>query len=396
MSQDSFPELRELLGRELGEKPSLFDLSRGEDLAQLKDLIASGVVRFATDDYEEEIRELYGIEHPADVYKPGFKEAFQAHYAQLQEKTPLWRQGRWVFFPWRAQIAHILPEDEYFRVRTARNQNLITTEEQEKYYNATVGIAGLSVGSSVTFAIVLQGGAKHLKLADMDRLALSNTNRVLAGADRLGELKVVMAARMVYELNPYAQIELFPEGLKPHNLDAFFDGLDVVIDEIDELSVKCLIREEAKKRRLPVVMAADNGDNAVVDIDRYDLDPALPYFHDRMGEVSYDSLSKLDKFGTGKMITKLVGPENVTERMQASLLEMGKSIVSWPQLGGAALINGAAVAYCVRKILTGEPLEDNRALISLDEKLIPGYLSPEAHQRRAEISHDFAKRFDLA
>jgi hypothetical protein len=165
--------------------------------------------------------------------------------------------------------------------------------------------------------------------------------------------------------------------------------------------VKYLIREQAQKRKLAVVMAADNGDNAVVDIDRYDLDPNLPFFHGRMGttgpggEISYDMLTKLDKFGIGKMITKHVGAENVTQRMQESLMEMGKTIVSWPQLGGAAMINGAAVAYCVRKILNDQPLESNRALIFLDEKLIPDYNSPAEQKRRADIAAGFRKIFGL-
>ena len=142
-------------------------------------------------------------------------------------------------------------------------------------------------------------------------------------------------------------------------------------------------------------MAADNGDNAVVDVERYDTHPQTPFFHGRMGRVSYEMLSSLDKFGIGKMITKHVGPENVTERMKASLLEMGKTIVSWPQLGGAALINGAAVAYCVRKILNGQPLEQNRALISLDEKLVPNYNSHGEKKKRAKSIRDFKKIFGL-
>jgi hypothetical protein len=122
----------------------------------------------------------------------------------------------------------------------------------------------------------------------------------------------------------------------------------------------------------------------------------MPFFHGRMGDdISYEMLAGLDKFGIGKMITKHVGPENVTEKMQQSLLEMGKTIVSWPQLGGAALVNGAAVAYCVRKIVNGEPLEANRSLISLDEKLVPGYNAPEETEKRRQISEAFKKIFGL-
>jgi hypothetical protein len=387
--------LNALRGAEAASKPAIFDLAQHEDRAHFEALLTDGAIKQISDDYEEEQRELFGIRNPARVYAPGFEEAFQEHYRSLSTTKPISEHGRWVYFPWRYLAAHILPEEEYWLVRTARNQNLITREEQEKFYNATIGIGGLSVGSSVAFAIVLGGGGKRMKLADMDRLALSNTNRVLAGADRLGMLKVEIAARTIYEINPYAELELFPEGITIENIERFFDGLDIVIDEIDNLAVKYLIREQAKKHRLAVVMAADNGDNAVVDIERYDSDPQPEFFHGRMGDVSYEMLKNLDKFGIGKMITKHVGPENVTERMQQSLKQMGKTIVSWPQLGGAAMVNGAAVAYCVRKILNGQPLEQNRALVSLDEKLVPDYNTAEAVARRQKISGDFAKGFGL-
>ena len=142
-------------------------------------------------------------------------------------------------------------------------------------------------------------------------------------------------------------------------------------------------------------MAADNGDNAVVDIERYDQNSRLPFFHNRMGKVAYEELKKLDKFGIGRTITKHIGPENVTIRMQESLQEMGKTIVSWPQLGGAALLNGSAVAYCVRKILNREPLEDNRALVSLDEKLVPGYDSELQKKKRIKTAQAFKNIFKL-
>lgn len=387
--------LNSLRKEQVASKPVIFDLAQAKDRVHFDNLVKEGAIKQISDDYEEEQRELFGINNPSRVYEPGFEEAFQEYYRSLSVEKPIEDHGRWAYFPWRYLATHILSEEEYQLVRTARNQNLITREEQEKFYNATIGIGGLSVGSSVAFALALSGGGKHMKLADMDRLALSNTNRVLAGADRLGMLKVEMAARTIYEINPYAEIELYSEGLAPENIGEFFGGLDIVIDELDNLAVKYLIREQAKKHRIAVVMAADNGDNAVVDVERYDLDPQPEFFHGRIGDVSYEALSVLDKFGIGKTITKHIGPENVTERMQQSLMEMGKTIVSWPQLGAAALINGAAVAYCVRKILNGHSLEHNRALISLDEKLVPDHTSPEATERRRKVSEDFAKGFGL-
>jgi hypothetical protein len=387
--------LEEFSTKKIGAEPIFFNLKIREEQEKIKKLFESDKVIRVSDDYQEESLELFGIEHPGEVYQPEFKKSFEKYYTNLEKTGPLREHGLWVYFPWSGVLSHILNEIDFQKVRTARNRNLINQDEQNKFYNATIGIGGLSVGSSVAFALALQGGPRHIKLADMDSLALTNTNRVLMGVDHLGSLKVEMAARRIYEINPYAKIELFPEGLHAENIATFFTGLDLIIDELDNLSVKYLIRVEAKKRKIPVVMAADNGDNAVIDIERYDLDPDLPFFHGRLGKTSYDELSQLDKFGIGKTITRHIGAENITARTQESLLEMGKTIVSWPQLGGAALINGAGVAYAVRKILNGQPIEDNRAIISLDEKLIPGYNNPEETEKRNRVSLDFKKIFGL-
>jgi hypothetical protein len=54
------------------------------------------------------------------------------------------------------------------------------------------------------------------------------------------------------------------------------------------------------------------------------------------------------------------------------------------------MLNGAAVAYCIRRIVNGQELESNRALVSLDEKLIPGFSDPpavEARQRATSRVH---------
>ena len=380
---------------DLGYKPNIFDLRAEKDCRAVKKLFATHKVLRVSDDYEEQLRELFGIKNPSWVYAPDFGAKFKAFHGSLKKQASLVEHGRWVFYPWLGSLVHVLPEAEFQRVRTARNRNLITADEQEKFYNATIGIGGLSIGSSVAAAIVLQGGGRRIRIADMDRLALTNTNRVKAGVENLGTLKVVVTARQVYEMNPYAKVEIFADGLTPKNIGAFFHGLDIMIDELDNLAVKYLIREQAKKHRIAVVMAADNGDNSVVDVKRYDLNPKTPFFHGRMGKVTYAELAALDKFGIGKMITKHVGPENVTERMQQSLLQMGKTIVSWPQLGGAALMNGSAVAYCVRKILNGQPIESNRALIGLDEKLTPGYHSLAQRKKRAKVAATFRKIFGL-
>lgn len=382
----------------VGSSPSIFNLQNSDARTRVAALLDDQKIQHVIDDYEEQLREYFQITNPTLVYAPDFETKFQEYKKGEEARTPLWQHGQWVYFPWNSTIVHVLEPDAFQEVRTARNQNLITKEEQKKFYGAVIGIAGLSVGNSVALSIVLQGGGGHLRLADHDRLALSNTNRVRRGVESLGVAKTDVAAREIYATNPYAKLELFPEGLTKETIARFFEGppkLDVVIDEIDNLGMKCLVREYAKKLGIPVIMATDNGDNGMVDIERYDLDPDLEYFHGRLGNVTYETLASLGKREAGRMISRYVGPENVAQRMQESLLEIGKTIVSWPQLGGAALLNGVAVAYCVRKIVTGQPIESNRAFLSLDEPLDPNYHTPEAKENRRNSTEQFKKLFGL-
>lgn len=376
--------------------PGIFDISLSSDEKKLSKLIKSGNVDHVVDDFTEQLKELFAIRNPNIVYSSNFEKEFALFLKRETKKAPLFFHGRWVYYPWLSKIVHILPEKEFNEVRTARNKNLIRDDEQERFYNAVVGIGGLSIGNSIALALVLKGGCKHIKLADFDRLALSNINRIRTGVNNLGLLKVDMTARQIYEINPYSKVEIFSDGLHKNNLEEFFVGknkLDVFVDELDNMAIKYLIRKYAKKYKVPVVMAADNGDNAVIDVERYDIDPKLDYFHGRLGDVSYESLSKLNKFEIGKTITKYVGYENISERMQESLFEMGKSLVSWPQLGNTALINGSIIAYIIRRIVNREPVIDNRAIISLDEKLIPDYNSRKEKKKRKKVADYFREVF---
>ncbi len=361
-------------------KPEFFDLSNPQDRAKKKALASSGKLFRVVDEYESELRELYAVEHPEEVLKADFKYRTSAYLASVKKQKPLEEQGLWVHFPWSGTLVHILRDLEYQKVRTARNRNLITEEEQKKFYDARVGIAGLSVGNSIALAIALQGGAHHMKLADHDVLELSNLNRINAGVSSLGVPKAEITARQIYELNPYAELELFPDGLTSGNLHSFVSGLDLVIDEVDQFTIKYQLREAARLARIPVIMATDNGNGVVIDIERYDLDPQADFFHGRFGHVKKGDLEKLEKKDTGFLIAWHVDMENIPARMWSSYNEIGKTLASWPQLAGAALMNGAAVAHAVRVISSGEKAS-GRATFSFDD-FLP--LEPTRAQKPAD------------
>lgn len=380
-------------------QPQFFRLTHSADAACLEDVLDQHQPRII-DTYNSQLKEYFVVQNPALHLDPPERDRqFVLYRAQHYGRQEPHQAGVWVYLPWRNTLLHLLEDEQYQAVRTARNRNLITASEQHDYYNSTIAIGGLSVGNSIALAIVLTGGGQRLRLADPDTLELTNLNRIRASISDLTEPKVYFTARQIYELDPYAELTLYPEGITAENIEEFCAGADCIIDEIDNLEIKIRLRQQAKKQHTPVVMATDNGDSGLLDIERHDLRPDIPLFHGRAGENLAEQVigHHLPLPVVGQIIGKqLVGYSVIEQRMQQSVLEIGKTIPTWPQLGGAALLNGVAVAAAVRKILTKQPLVDNRAVLSLSSWLIPGYDSPEQVARRQQDTDAFAQAYEAA
>lgn len=379
-------------------QPEFFHLSNSDDAARLSELLEQNPHIKIIDTYDTQLKELFTLNNPAlKMNPPELEKQFAAHQAEHYQGSDPAIAGNWVYLPWRYVLLHLLADDDFQQVRTGRNRNLITPEEQVKYYNSTIGIAGQSVGNSCTLSIVLTGGGKHLKIADPDTLELTNLNRIRGSIADLTEPKVYMSARQIYELNPYADITMFTDGITEDNIQEFCEGLDVMVEEIDNLEMKIRLRQEAQAKKIPIVMATDNGDSGVIDIERHDLDDNIPPFHGRGGDDIAERVvgKKLPLPAIGQIIGgELLGYDLSEERTVRSLLEIGRSIPTWPQLGSAATLNGAVVSVAVRRILTGQPLIDNRANISVPALLEPGYTDEATTQQRLKTIHELGDQFN--
>lgn len=328
------------------------------------------------------INELFDIEFPGK--KDSKTEIEVKEYGQTVTNGDIDNWGEWVYFPWINTVVHLPSKQELRALRTSRNRNLITESEQDKLYDSTILVVGMSVGSNVVEALVSQGIGGKLILVDMDIIEPSNLNRIRAPFHHVGLHKVEAISRKIQEIDPYIEIIRYEEGLTEANLKDILEihKVNVLVDEMDDLRMKILLREYAKGHRLPVIMAADDGDDALIDIERYDLQDNLDVFGGRIPQDILEEVKSGDipRPELGSMIGRyFVGVENIPLRMFRSLAEVGKTLPSWPQLGGAATLSGLSIAYVVRKILLGEKLQQGRILVSLDEKLDLEKLSPE-HQ----------------
>ena len=287
--------------------------------------------------------------------------------------------GRWAYYPWRRTVVAVLGPRGFRALRLDRNRNNITTQEQARLNSLTIGVAGLSVGHVIAHTLAVQGLCGGLRLADFDRLELSNLNRVPATVFDLGLNKAHVAARRIAELDPYFVVDVFDAGLTASTVDAFLDGLDIVVEECDSLDMKAVLRIGARDRHIPVLMATS--DRGIVDVERFDQEPERPILHGLLGQLDVGLLPGMSSREKIPHMLRHLEAERISPRTAASLIEIDRSLSAWPQLASDVVIGASALAEAVRRIGLGETLRSGRcridigwALNQLDE--------PEIAQRR--------------
>jgi len=301
------------------------------------------------------------------------KASLDEYVAAVWTEANVEAASRYVMFPWRSTIVRLPEAEVFWRLRTARNRYLIDEGEQRKWSAAFIGIAGLSVGAAVLAACSLTG-ARRFRLAEGDTLGPTNLNRLTGSVCDLGEPKLTLAMRRTFEGDPYSDLEAFPAGYTPGTADAFIgtgstERLTVLVEEMDDLALKVDIRFKAREARVPVVMVTDNGDNAILDVERFDLDSGYPLFHGLAGDLATNPADLNDPVQRVNIASAIVGSK-ITPRTRFSLTQVGRTLPSWPQLGTAATVGGALGALAARYIACGVPLPSGRYRVDLDEILL--------------------------
>ncbi|MFT4855046.1 MAG: tRNA A37 threonylcarbamoyladenosine dehydratase [Algoriphagus sp.] len=332
-----------------------------EEIVTLRDSKYVSVV----DQIDSQIADLIKADNAEHQFT---KEGLKTLVDEFFEKNDKEKYGNWIFFPWKSSLVHILPEKEFIKVRTLRNNFKIAPSEQNELSTKKIGIIGLSVGQSVALAMSLERSFGEIRLADFDILELSNLNRLKAGVTSLGIEKSVIAAREISEIDPYLKISLFREGINEENVENFIlenGKLDLLIDECDSLDIKFLLREKAKFFRVPVIM--ETSDRGMLDIERFDIEPDRKIFHGMVQEIDRNELKNLTNKERVSIVLKITGLETLSARMKASLLEIGQSITSWPQLASGVFLGGASVAHVGRRLLLGDQVPSGRFYVDFDE-----------------------------
>lgn len=375
--------------------PILVRMNGQKAYEQLQKIIQNNRISQIIDNYAEQYAELL-LSRNAHLYRANHEVQSSSIAKMLDEhydgKEP-WQLGTWVYFPWNGQLVHILAQKEFEDLRTIRNRELITADEQEVLYDFEAVSFGMSVGSAGALALGITGISRRAKLVDGAVISGSNLNRILTGVSSVGTSKATVIGRQIYEMNPYSTLEYFDKVSESNIIDIFDKPwpVKVAIDEIDDIEMKVRIRAEARKRRIPVLMATELGDTIMLDVERYDLEPNRDLFHGISPGIEDLLTTKLDSYREWtKKAVSIIDPINMPLKMQKSLLKIGTTIVTHPQLGSSVMMTGGVLAFAVKSIALGSPLKSGRYVISLEKELLADHKTRQyrrTHKKHTKVIH---------
>lgn len=129
-----------------------------------------------------------------------------------------------------------LKEDRFDRVKK------IFGNRFEKLKNSKIIILGVGGVGGVALDALYRSGVQNITIVDYDRFDISNQNRQI-GSDRVGEKKVDVLSKL------YPNIVAIDLKLSKEWVEEFdFSSYDLILDAIDDISVKvALIQKEYKK-----------------------------------------------------------------------------------------------------------------------------------------------------
>jgi hypothetical protein len=340
----------------------MFDRANTDDAREMAELLRSGDVRCIHDEIDQQLNDL--------ARSRDRRQLADADGRAILGKLDRDVFGRWVHYPWLNTLVHVLPHEQFRELRLDRNRHKITTLELDSLAASTIAIVGLSAGNAIARCLCLEGISESFKLADFDTLTLSNMNRLEAGLHDIGLRKTILVARQLLEINPYVELTLWHDGITAAGLDAFL--LDaprpsVLIDECDDMPMKVLLRERARALGVPVLM--ETSDRGMLDVERFDLEPARPLLHGLIGDVSSGTIRDLREDDRLALVLAIVGAESISTRAAASLLEIKQTLSTWPQLASDVILGGAVMTVAVRRLLLGQPLASGRRYIDVDSVL---------------------------
>jgi hypothetical protein len=123
----------------------------------------------------------------------------------------------------------------------------------------------------------------------------------------------------------------------------------------------------------------------MLDVERFDNEPERPIFHGFLQGIPLEKFDQISEEDRLPLVLRIVNAINGSKRGKVSLVEIGQSISTWPQLASAVTLGGGVVTDVCRRILLNQFNESGRYYIDLEE--LVGNKSPKSNASARQNPH---------
>lgn len=144
--------------------------------------------------------------------------------------------------------------------RYIRNIGALTEADCACLLGKRAFVAGCGGLGGHIIDMLLRVGVGNISAADGDVFELTNLNRqLLSGMDVIGESKARTAAGHASRVNPEVSFRAYDAFITEENAPGMIAGCDVVLDALDNIPARRLLKAECDRQDIPYIYGAING-----------------------------------------------------------------------------------------------------------------------------------------
>jgi molybdopterin-synthase adenylyltransferase len=144
--------------------------------------------------------------------------------------------------------------------RYLRNGTCINELEQELLSQVRICVIGCGGLGGYIIEMLARAGVGSLRVVDGDVFEESNWNRqILSNQNNLKEQKSIIAAKHVMKINSDVVVEAVSSFIDEVNAEEILKGCNIVVDALDNLSVRKMVAEKCSQLNIPYIFGAIAG-----------------------------------------------------------------------------------------------------------------------------------------
>lgn len=145
--------------------------------------------------------------------------------------------------------------DRYHRQRLVEG---IGDEGQRALSSATVAIVGVGALGCMSASMLARAGIGNLVLIDRDIVEMTNLQRQVLFTEEDAtsqQPKATVAKKYLDKVNSEIAISAFVEDVTSRNIHSLLEGVDVIVDGLDNFPTRYLLNDFAVKTKMPFMFA---------------------------------------------------------------------------------------------------------------------------------------------